>query len=80
MLEEPEQRIAEEIVILMIDIPRGSNEAEIEALSWQCHLEASVMLSSSTAIAFSHSAGDPGELYMLADPHKGGCNTTSAPI
>jgi len=66
MLEEPEQWIAEEIVVLVVDISWRGNKVEIKPLTWQCHLETTALTGSGHAIAFSHSAGDPGELYVLA--------------
>jgi hypothetical protein len=80
VLKEPEKRVAEKVVIFVVDVSGGDDKTQIQLLPRKLYFEASVMLGGHTPVAFAHGAGDPGQLYILADSAEGGYNPTAAPV
>jgi hypothetical protein len=80
VLEEPEQGIAEQVVILVVDVSGIGNEPEIQPLPRKLDLEASVLLGSDAPVTLPHSARDPGKLYVFADGTESGYDPATASI
>jgi hypothetical protein len=80
VLEEPEQGIADQVVILVVDVSGIGNESEIQPLPRELDLEASFLLGSDAAVTLPHSARDPGKLYIFADGAESGYNPATASI
>jgi hypothetical protein len=80
VLKEPEQGVAEQVVILVVDVSGIGYEPEVKPLSRELDLEASVLLGSDAAVTLSHSACDPGKLDVFADGTESSYDPATASI
>ena len=68
VLEEPEERVAERVVELVVDAAGGVDVPERDTGAGQCGLDAlTVALLPYPAVSFTHCAGHPGEVHI---PHE----------
>jgi len=80
VLQEPEEGVAENVVVLVVGTAGGNDEAEVEVLPWKGGLNMGIpRLLSSPPVALPHSAGDPRKLHILAHGTEGGDHTPTSP-
>ena len=79
MLQEPQQRIAEHVVVLVVDTPGSGHEAYVDPVSLKRRPErlASRCLPS-YAVPLAHGPGDPCKLSNLREGVEGGDHATAA--
>ena len=80
VLEEPHQGVAEDVVVLVVDAPRGQYEAETNAVArkgrWDAGAAAALV---DSPIAIADGAGDPGEVHHLGQGAEGRHHPATSP-
>ena len=79
VLDEPEQRIADDVVVLVVGVAGGRDEPNRDALPGQRRGDGSACVRFRyAAVAFAHSCGYPGEVDMVGEPAQRGYDTATA--
>jgi hypothetical protein len=80
MLQEPEERVAEDTVELMINVSRANHETKIKVLTQQGRPEVrALLLLRNSPVAFPHGTGNPSKIHILAQGAERRYHTASTP-
>ncbi len=80
VLQEPQQRVTDYAIELVICTPRRNYKAKVKVVSFYWCLETpTVCQFRSTAISLTHGASDPGEVHVLTYGTENSDYTTAAP-
>ena len=79
VLEEPEQRVADDVVVLVVGAPCGGDEADGDALAGERGRHRRARARRGCApVALSHGGGYPGEVDVVREPAQGGDDAAAA--
>ena len=79
VLEEPEERVADDVVVLVVGAARGGHEADGHLLAgqWGGDSLAAAGLGRA-AVAFAHGGSNPGEVDVVGEAAEGGDDAAAA--